>query len=86
MYKRQGDVPVIVADVQSTDEQKGQMVSTLGFAGLIFILSGGVLIASILRRREKNNQFTTEQVHFAMDQRSMPPPRPKDLVDLSQEE
>ncbi len=81
-----GDVPVIVADVQSTDEQKGQMVSTLGFAGLIFILSGGVLIASILRRREKNNQFTTEQVHFAMDQRSMPPPRPKDLVDLSQEE
>ena len=81
-----GDVPVLVADVQSSEEQKGQMVTTLGFAGLVFLLSGGILIASILRRREKNNQFTTDQVHFAMDQRSMPPPRPKDLVDLTQEE
>ena len=81
-----GNVPVPVADVQSSQDQKGQTATTLGFAGLIFLLSGGILVASILRRREKNNQFTTEQVHFAMDQRSMPPPRPKDLVDLTQEE
>lgn len=81
-----GDVPVLVSDVQSSEDQKGQMATTLGFAGLIFILSGGILIASILRKREKNNQFTADQVYLAMDQRSMPPPRPKDLVDLTQEE
>ena len=81
-----GNVPVLVADVQSSQDQKGQSVTTVGFASLIFLLSGGILVASILRRREKNNQFTTDQVNFAMNHRSLPPPRPKDLVDLTQEE
>lgn len=81
-----GNVPVLVADVQTSQDQKGQSVTTVGFASLIFLLSGGILVASILRRREKNNQFTTDQVNFAMNHRSLPPPRPKDLVDLTQEE
>ncbi len=81
-----GDVPVLVADVQSTEEQKGQLTTTLGFAGLIFLLSGGILIASILRKREKKNQFVEDKIHFTRDQSIQPPPRPKDLVDLTQEE
>ena len=81
-----GNVPVPVADVQIYQPQDGQSATTLGFAGLIFLLSSGIFIASILRRREKINEFTSNQVHQAMDQRTTPPPRPKDLVDLTQEE
>ena len=81
-----GNVPVPVADVQAYQQQSSQTVTTLGFAGLIFLLSSGIFVAAILHRREKNNQFTSLQVHSAMDQRTQPPPRPKDLVDLTQEE
>ena len=81
-----GDVPVPVADVQIYQQQSGQTITTLGFAGLVFLLSGGIFIAAILHRREKKNQFTTHQVYSAIDQRTLPPPRPKDLVDLTQEE
>ena len=81
-----GNVPAPVADVEAYQEQGSQTVTTLGFAGLVFLLSSGMLGAAILHRREKNNQFTSSQVHSAMDHRSQPPPRPKDLVDLTQEE
>ena len=81
-----GNVPVPVADVQIYQPQDGQSATTLGFAGLIFLLSSGIFIASILRRREKINEFTSNQVHQAMDHRTTPPPRPKDLIDLTQEE
>jgi hypothetical protein len=81
-----GNVPIPVADVQTYQQQDGQTATKLGFAGLIFLLSSGIFIASILHRREKINEFTSNQVHHAMDYRSMPPPRPKDLVDLTQEE
>jgi len=75
-----------VADVQIDQQKNSQSVTSLGFAGLVFLLSSGVFVAALLHRREKNNQFTTHQVHSAMDHRTQPPPRPKDLVDLTQEE
>ena len=81
-----GDVPVPVADVQAYQQEGSQTASKLGFAGLVFLLSSGMFVAAILHRREKNNQFTSHQVHSAMDHRTQPPPRPKDLVDLTQEE
>ena len=81
-----GDVPVPVADVQAYQQEGSQTASKLGFAGLVFLLSSGMFVAAILHRREKNNQFTSHQVHSAMDHRTQPPPRPKDLVELTQEE
>jgi len=81
-----GNVPVPVADVQTYQQQNSQTATKLGFAGLVFLLASGVFVAALLHRREKNNQFTSHQVHSAMDHRTMPPPRPKDLVDLTQEE
>ena len=81
-----GNVPIPVADVQAYQDQESQAVTALGFAGLVFLLASGVFVAALLHRREKNNQFTALQVNSAMDHRTLPPPRPKDLVDLTQEE
>lgn len=81
-----GNVPVSMANVEEYDQRKGDTTTALGFAGLVFLLCGGILIAAILRRREQINQFTVDQVYFALDRSSLPPPRPKDLVELTQEE
>ena len=81
-----GNVPAPVADVQIEQQKSSQSVTSLGFAGLVFLLASGVFVAALLHRREKNYEFTTHQVHSAMDNRTLPPPRPKGLVDLSQEE
>ena len=81
-----GNVPVPVADVQEFEPKSGQSTTALGFAGLVVLLSGGILVAAILRRREKMNLFTAEQVDKALARSTHPPPRPKDLVELTQEE
>jgi hypothetical protein len=75
-----------MANVDEYDQNSGQNTTALGFAGLVFMLSCGIFVASVLRRRERIHQFTAEQVHIALDRSSLPPPRPKDLVELTQEE
>jgi len=81
-----GNVPVSMANVDEYDQNSGQTTTALGFAVLVVLLSGGIFVASILRRREQSNRFIAEQVHSALDRSSLPPPRPKDLVELTQEE
>ncbi len=81
-----GNVPVPVADVQEFEQKSSQSTTALGFAGLVVLLSGGILIAAILRRRERMNLFTVDQVEKALARSGHPPPRPKDLVELTQEE
>ena len=81
-----GNVPVSMANVDEYDQNSGQTTTALGFAGLVFMLACGIFVASVLRRRERIHQFTAEQVHIALDRSSLPPPRPKDLVELTQEE
>jgi hypothetical protein len=81
-----GNVPVSMANVDEYDQNSGQTTTALGFAVLVVLLSGGIFVASILRRREQSNRYIAEQVHSALDRSSLPPPRPKDLVELSQEE
>ena len=81
-----GNVPVPVADVQEFEQKSSQSTTALGFAGLVVLLSGGILIAAILRRRERMNLFTVDQVDKALARSGHPPPRPKDLVELTQEE
>jgi hypothetical protein len=81
-----GNVPVSMANVDEYDQNSGQTTTALGFAVLVVLLSGGIFVASILRRREQSNRYIAEQVHSALDRSSLPPPRPKDLVELTQEE
>lgn len=80
------NIPVILADVEAYDEKSGQTITSLGFAGLIFMLSLGIFGVALLRRREQTNQFTLNQVEQAVNKRSQPPPRPKELVELTEEE
>ena len=80
------NIPVILADVEAYDEKSGQMVTSVGFASLIFMLSLGIFGVAMLRRKERMNQFTLDQVARAVNQRSQPPPRPKELVELFEEE
>ena len=81
-----GNVPVSMANVDEYDENSGQTTTALGFAVLVVLISGGIFVASILRRREQSNRYIADQVHLALDRSTLPPPRPKDLVESTQEE
>ena len=81
-----GDIPLPMGRVTASQDSSQGGVDALGFAVLVVILAAGVLGFSLYRRREKMAEFTHHQVEKAMIDRSLPPPRPKDLDDLGEEQ
>jgi hypothetical protein len=81
-----GDIPLPMGRVSDSQENSQGGVDALGFAVLVVILAAGVLGFSLYRRRETMAEFTRQQVDKAMLDRSLPPPRPKDLDDLAEEQ
>ncbi len=73
---------------QVKDEPDGRQggIDALGFAVLVVLLAAGTLGFSVYRRKEAMAEFTQKQVDLAMLDRSLPPPRPKDLDDLGEEQ
>ena len=81
-----GNIPLPMGDVKPVEEAKEGAIDTLGFAVLVVILAAGVLGFTLYRRHESLAEFTHKQVDKAMDQRSLPPPRPEGLDDLGEEQ
>ncbi|MFL2950134.1 MAG: hypothetical protein ACJZ40_07100 [Candidatus Poseidoniaceae archaeon] len=81
-----GNIPLPMGEVQSRQDATSGGLDAIGFAALVVILAAGVLGFSIYRRREAMAEFTQKQVDAALFERSAPPPRPKDLDDLDEEQ
>jgi hypothetical protein len=81
-----GNIPLPMGEVQSRQDPTSGGLDAIGFAALVVILAAGVLGFSIYRRREAMAEFTQKQVDAALFERSAPPPRPKDLDDLDEEQ
>ena len=81
-----GEIPLPMGRVTTSQDSIQGGADALGFAVLVVILAAGVLGFSLYRRREAMAEFTIQQVDKAMLDRSLPPPRPKDLDDLAEEQ
>ena len=81
-----GEIPLPMGRVTASQDSSQGGADALCFAVLVVILAAGVLGFSLYRRREAMAEFTLQQVDKAMLDRSLPPPRPKDLDDLAEEQ
>ncbi len=81
-----GNIPLPMGEVQANQQTNNRGLDTLGFAVLVVFLAAGVLVFSIYRRQEVLAEFTQKQVNAALIGRSEPPPRPKDLDELDEEQ
>jgi len=81
-----GTIPLPMGEVQANQQTNNRGLDTLGFAVLVVFLAAGVLIFTLHRRQEILAEFTQKQVDAALIGRSEPPPRPKDLDVLDEEQ
>lgn len=81
-----GNIPLPMGEVKDEPDGNQGGIDALGFAVLVVLLAAGILGFSVHRRKEAMAEFTQKQVDLAMLDRSLPPPRPKDLDDLGEEQ